>query len=412
MDGTINTLTICDETDSSNCITMMDRNLWATTNDISSTWSYGNHYQWWNNYGFSPWNSVTTSNAQVACNNPFSSSTFIIENEDYCSTPNNNLWWDTTNTVEARRWPCDEGYHVPSAAEWSNLMNIWAGTDVDWWMYTEAYWWDYDIADIAQFQSDFKIPFAGYRYDYDGSVNFQGDFARLWSSSSYADENVNANSRAFYVDGGAASLDDGILRAAGLSVRCFKDSALSSPAEWSGNENPSAQILLTINKGTLSIGIDTGVVLSGSLNLGSLQISNSVQVKTWAFGSNSFRVDDQKWVESGYYTTLSVTDLVWENPAHVIWAENIQLKSENSTVSLISGTPVNDSYVLFSNQIQNWVTATWSITYFNRQNTDTADAGRLGKYWDNLQIKVTVPAHTMADTYRGTITYTLYDLDQ
>jgi hypothetical protein len=27
MDGTINTLTICDETDSSNCITMMDRNL-------------------------------------------------------------------------------------------------------------------------------------------------------------------------------------------------------------------------------------------------------------------------------------------------------------------------------------------------------------------------------------------------
>jgi hypothetical protein len=79
---------------------------------------------------------------------------------------------------------------------------------------------------------------------------------------------------------------------------------------------------------------------------------------------------------------------------------------------LISWTPVNESYVWFSNSIQNWVTATWNITYFNRQNTATANAGRLWKYGDNLQIKVNIPAHTLPDTYRGTITYTLYDLDE
>jgi len=30
----------------------MDRNLGATSNDITSEDSYGNYYQWGNNYGF------------------------------------------------------------------------------------------------------------------------------------------------------------------------------------------------------------------------------------------------------------------------------------------------------------------------------------------------------------------------
>ena len=42
---------ICNS-DNTSCITLMDRNLWATTNDISKTWSYWYYFQWWNNYWF------------------------------------------------------------------------------------------------------------------------------------------------------------------------------------------------------------------------------------------------------------------------------------------------------------------------------------------------------------------------
>ena len=47
-----NDLTMCNPNKTGECITMMDRNLWATTNDASKTWSYGYKYQWWNNYWF------------------------------------------------------------------------------------------------------------------------------------------------------------------------------------------------------------------------------------------------------------------------------------------------------------------------------------------------------------------------
>ena len=415
MDGSIGTITVCNESYSDDCITIMDRNLWATTNDITSTWSYGNHYQWWNNYWFSPWSSVTTSNAQVACNNPFSSSTWIIGYNEYCITWNNNLWWwsgdlnpdfnpydpstryntsPVTNASE-RQWPCPNGYHVPSMSEWRGLVSIWAGRSTSA-LVCEAYWWD---DDVAQFQNDFKIPFAGERDGYSAVLN-TGNYAGLWSST--PEFQYEANSFTVF-DNKVADHDRGD-RADGLSVRCFRNEPILPP--------PSIDVLVTIEWWTLTIWIDTWVITNWALNLWTLKISNSVQTKTWEFGANSFRVDDQKWVESGYYTTLSVTDLVWENPAHVIWAENVQLKSASSSVSLISWTPVNESYVWFSNSIQNWVTATWNITYFNRQNTATANAGRLWKYGDNLQIKVNIPAHTLPDTYRGTITYTLYDLDE
>ena len=41
------TISICDPSSNwTKCITMQDRNLWATTNDITSTGSYWYHFQW------------------------------------------------------------------------------------------------------------------------------------------------------------------------------------------------------------------------------------------------------------------------------------------------------------------------------------------------------------------------------
>ena len=177
--GDIYTLTVCDPNNSGNCITMMDRNLWATTNDITSTWSYGDYYKWWNNQWYSS------------------------DSDDFSSASP----WTWTEWEE---WPCPSYYHVPSEDEWANLVNMWVGSDV---------WWKLNSWQVWQFQSDFKIPFAGYRYMMAGGpLTSQGNEADLWSSTSDSDgypRNLGMNDF-------SAQFSKRTPRV-GLSVRCFKN---------------------------------------------------------------------------------------------------------------------------------------------------------------------------------------------
>jgi len=83
-------------------ITIADKNLWATSTDITSSDSYGYYYQRWNNYWFPNSWSVTTSSTQVNAqnywpNNYYSSSTFITRS----SSP---YWWDSSNNANLRWW--------------------------------------------------------------------------------------------------------------------------------------------------------------------------------------------------------------------------------------------------------------------------------------------------------------------
>ena len=259
MDGTINTLTICDENDNTKCITMMDRNLWATTNDITSTGSYWYHFQWWNNHGFSPFDDSVASNASTNDRintfspelywpwNYFSWSIFkkITSNPyDWSSPSNDNLWWWTwdsadnnrwynTNTmrainVEDRRWPCDTWYHVPSRWEWTALMDLWSNSSTNW-----------SMGYYAQFQSDFKLPFAGRRNYHDANVYGMGDYAYFWSSSPYVGNDYAWN---FYVDTKWVIAGNRNFRAYAYSVRCFKDSALG----FSSSEGGDSEIIVNI----------------------------------------------------------------------------------------------------------------------------------------------------------------------
>ena len=118
-----------------NWITIADKNLGATQvyNDgeelsVNNAWNY---YQWWNNYGFPFTWAVTISSTQVNAQNYwpwnyYSSSTFIINNTTYdrSSVSNQNLWWWITWTNEAMKWPCDNGYHVPTQDEWWGLISL------------------------------------------------------------------------------------------------------------------------------------------------------------------------------------------------------------------------------------------------------------------------------------------------
>ena len=124
------------QTSAWNGISIADKNLWAT--QVYNSWdnlslaNMGRWYQRWNNYWWDYWvDPVNVSSTQVDAStywpwNYYSSSTFISRQptEDYWDISNNaNLWWWTTNTYLARRWPCDEWWHIPSKVDAQTLVN-------------------------------------------------------------------------------------------------------------------------------------------------------------------------------------------------------------------------------------------------------------------------------------------------
>ena len=148
-------ITICN--DSVSCITLMDRNLWATTNDITKTGSYWYYFQWWNNYWFNPrflngrvWQ-VDASNYWP--NNPYNNGVFLYWYTSRDSVWNDNLWWwswdSETNhrwwdnryaTAEDRQWPCPQWYHVPSIWERNQLIYYWYNSlDTKYWDLSKNY---------------------------------------------------------------------------------------------------------------------------------------------------------------------------------------------------------------------------------------------------------------------------------
>ena len=419
------TITIVDWDD---IITILDRNLWATAAgtgcedpdflNVCSGWdaTYWYHFQWWNNYWFDPMvdsitaNSVTTKEPWLIeySNRWYVWSVFIkstVAPYDYWSdngnhydvwwwlasdVPNydNNWVWKITNWT-GRQWPCPSGFHVPSYWELSKL----------WSMFNNS---------VSEIHRNLLLPFAGYRWYSDAIVYNLWTWANVDTSS----PNVSLSTQVIspYNKWTSLSITGTIgiwsaSRANGVSVRCFYDSYETytklNPGEM------SAQINLSVIKWTLTIWTTTW-----NLNLWEVNVSNSAQELSWSFGADSFWVEDMKWLETGYRTTISVSNLSWTVPTHVISASNVSLKTAWATPNYISWASVDDSQVVFGSGMTSWHN-NWAapVTYFNRQNTPSNLAWRVWKWWDNLQIKVNIPAHTPYDTYRWTITYTLYDLD-
>lgn len=200
--------------------TIQDKNLWATNVydwwDTLDEYNCGYLYQWWNNNWFSSDASATisTSNVQVDAStywpwNYYTGTDFIIEYEDWSSVSNDNLWWDTTDTDAARQWPAPSWYHVPSATEWENFVNMYMTIKPS-------------ETDGESFATYFHMPFAGYRnYSY-ASLYDQGSNGYYWSSSpSSASSNY---ARSLYLDSSNVYASSSNHRASARSIRCFKNS--------------------------------------------------------------------------------------------------------------------------------------------------------------------------------------------
>ena len=287
VDG-IETLTICDPNDTTACITMQDRNLWATTNDITSDKSYWYHFQWWNNHGFKPWKVNTIDHvvfpnwesiwsSQMDCSsygpwNPLDRDIFMAWESDYfnsefdyCDSHNDNLWWggndyyetnrwyDTethlVDNVKWRQWPCQNWYHIPSNWEWHELLEIWTKNYWNWLSVRHAHLvkqinTNYNGAEQAaaaasQFREDFKIPLAGYRDRYKAYVGGMGHDANLWSSSAYIGYNV-VHYR--YVGPNSIAAGSTAPYANAYSIRCFKDVPITLKSNTSGKSTENSTL--------------------------------------------------------------------------------------------------------------------------------------------------------------------------
>jgi len=224
-------------------IMLLDRNVWAITNDITSTWSYWYHFQRWNNHWFEscytngcawfPWGETTTTqqadvSSYLDSPSTYSSWLFVIKKVNW--TKNNsdiNLrWWSgdnnsnyrwyyniTEDNIKDRQWPCPAWYHVPGEWEYIYLE----------FYRSKVYTWE-DSYKLSKFYSDFKIPFAGRRNTSNNQIANQGIYTYLWTSSpvsASAWQSIRPfwNSESLYIN----NMD---YRANGLSVRCFYDSYL------------------------------------------------------------------------------------------------------------------------------------------------------------------------------------------
>ena len=254
-----NDIVYCDNTDSTNCITLMDRNMWATTNDNTSVNSYWYYYQWWNNYGFyyNWWNNsssikipniLTWTKPNVNGYGPmkwYYWEEFVSSDKGkgWTDTTNENLrWWasdvssngyDSWNWRYLRQWPCPRGYHVPSLGEIYNLIQLFMKnnsiTNSKSW--PNSYVWKGTSADVMNatqrgvFISTFYIPIAWRIVPANDETKWDriGKRAPFWSSS------VKPSAWAYWFEVKADSTvwvniwwyDD--FRGQWKAVRCFKD---------------------------------------------------------------------------------------------------------------------------------------------------------------------------------------------
>ena len=263
------TISIANPDNKNEWITIMDRNLWATSNDINSSNSYWYYYQWWNNYGFNRKNKINTTTDKATRNSKYDNNWyydnfFRAASRDYWIDwshnwirwweydSNDNDWWANEKNPYNRQWPCPDGYHIPSAWEWGLLIKYRKNTynkDV------ELKWghWQFSFTDktaTENFSDYFKLPLAGNINSYDGLTEEQGENWVYWSSSinienegyakhlyiqydsSVRDVSTEKESTLSQVYATAASP-----RSEGMPIRCFKNSYDPSTKEVIYEEN-------------------------------------------------------------------------------------------------------------------------------------------------------------------------------
>jgi hypothetical protein len=157
----------------------------ATNNKITSrVWGY---FQWWRNNDVSIGSATTVLFPSGTTSTGTISSNFVTPSSSPYSWVAwwniDALWWGngssyTTGTYASlwkpneMKWPCEEGYHIPTHKEWCDAIYTITG-------------WTCAKASLSNpsLMLTLKLPTAWYRSYYDGNYCYQGKWWGYWTSS-------------------------------------------------------------------------------------------------------------------------------------------------------------------------------------------------------------------------------------
>ena len=286
------------------CITLMDRNLWATSNNINSTDSYWYYFEWWNSYWFQAWtlsSSPNTTRQGIVANNvpsKFYSNTFYRwrasnRSTSYwfnSSTYGLNLWWwwsDTssnnygqwqTNFTD-RRWPCPAWWHVPSAYEWSMVNTYLAAKGYQTTTSNGLVW--IASANLTNVRNDLLIPLNGRIYSASNggstlSSEYNGSRAYLYTSSPYSYQYwMAAYGYNWFV------FDHWNYTSYAYWVRCFKDTYTCPACTFNGQVIAHGDSVTAYSASTVPYGSScSSVAETRTCNMGVLEWDSSYSYST------------------------------------------------------------------------------------------------------------------------------------
>ena len=266
-------------------------------------------------------------------------------------------------SINWRKWPSPDGFHVPSIAEWNWVKNIMDSLS---------------LTTGDAYKINLHIPFAGFR-DYDASTGvYRGESANMWSSS------TNSNfANIFSVDSSGASTA-GIYRTFAQYIRCFKDSYATPDSTWTVVQWTLGNAWIFWNQSEWLISITnwtTGYTIMDK-NLWATTVYNNWDTLTQANMGNTYQWWNNYWFPSNWTVTTSSTKVDASNywPANpyssstfitVFWdrssVQNDDLRW-NTTGTISQENVISNTWVLSVNwqtwnvTVQSWSEASWIST--------------------------------------------------
>lgn len=147
---------------------------------------------------------------------------------------------------------------------------------------------------------------------------------------------------------------------------------------------------------------------TGAFNFGSYTVSSSAQTVNGSFTS-PFYVDDLKWSNTGYYTTVQLSwALTQSGGSGTIPAANAFMRTAatgNPGITTMAGSANTRVWI-------DWAMSAYQSLDVARQLIErnlAANFGVVGQYGVNPQMQLVIPAYQSVGTYNATLVYTLYE---
>lgn len=160
----------------------------------------------------------------------------------------------------------------------------------------------------------------------------------------------------------------------------------------------TTQVDITILPGDICIGN------TGSFDFGNYTVTASSQTITGAF-TDYFWVDDLKWSDTGYYTTLQLSGDLDGPGTATIPASSVSVKVDSTASVTLSGTA--NANVDLPVGLLSYTPLDSAVTFLRRLTG--ANDGVVGKYGKYPELQIVVAAYQAVGDYVGTLVYTLYE---